>query len=294
MKKLLLVPVLLLSMLTGCNSKEGDNLPVIDLTSWLSDMDFAKGHFFNSDLVLKDYGMMPDYNFVIADCIKENTKDIEGKKVKECNSNALLTYYVTQEHYPFDFCAIYVHEDRIETSAITPYTYNKDKVFQQFYSYKIGAATAAEIVGRAYQRVVEIGDIHVDEREEARIKASPANYFDTVKKSENGAKITVYGSDVTKDVVIQDSNKLFADDLKSLEYTATTESIQPYMNKKLLAYILSDDLYVIYYDTGSTTSTADFEITFDSSLGYKKTLSFKYTVNKEKLQTIIKKMKGEK
>lgn len=292
MKKLLLVPLLMMSMLTGCESKD-PVLPTVTLDQWLSNLEFANGHFFNFEISMRD-GMMPDYNNVIADFIKEETKGIEAKKVKECQSSALLTYYVTQEHYPFDFCAIYVHEDRIETSAITPYTYNKEKVFQQFYSYKIGASLASKIVGRAYDRITEIGQIHDEERAEARSIASPYNYFDKVNASENGAKIVARGDDVTKDIVIQDTNKLFVSDFKALDYVSTTEAISEYSNKELLSYILTDELYVTFYTYSANQDIADFEITVDSSLGYKKNFSFRYLVNKDKVNTLLKKIRGEK
>lgn len=291
MKKILLIPLLAMSILTGCEQKENEpSLPKVTLTEWLSDLGFADGHFFNMDIITQGNPIMPDYNNVMSEYIKGKTKDIEGKKISTPRPRALLTYYVGKEHYPFDFCAIYIHEDRIETSASTPYTYDNKKMHYQHYEYKINAEIAIRIVAKAYQRVEQINQIHKDEIELARAESSPENFFKIVEESSKAPTVTLYGESSTEDITIEDTDKVYLEDLKALEYEPTVYS----GSKMLLTYRPNDDIAMIIYRYTNNKCIADMEISYKSSLGYNKALSFRYYVSEEQVNQLINKIKTNK
>lgn len=289
MKRVLLIPLLMISMLTGCDKNKEEPLPYVSLTEWISDLDFADGHFYNLDLVTKNYGIMPDYNYVVSDNIKTLTKDIEGKETKEYSMAALLTYIVSKEHEPFESCFIYIHEDSIETHALTPF--KNGKVREQNYSYPISSLTAAKIVGGAYQRAMEIVQINKEEEKEAKEQSSPTNFCKKVEESEKGATLTLYGEGTAADIVVQDTNKALLSYFKAMEFTEAT-AYSAY--KRTLTYAIDENLSLTISPNSMGDYLAEFEIKFDSSLGYTKDLKFPYLVAKKQVDAlldIVKKVK---
>ena len=218
MKKLLLIPIIATSLLTGCNNKNA-----ITINEWLDGLDRGSWGLFaireeNGLLIRQDY----DYDFYVAGLIKDNIGDAKSKakNSKDFENDYIMSYSLRRRYKDFSELFVYVYEDKIETSATAYYT-NRNPEHQRF-TYELSEESITTIVDGAKKRRQDVIDQNNKDHDDAKESASINNFFKKADEAETKPAIirrNYYG-------VVDDKEKWqdrpidysFMEDIKGLEY----------------------------------------------------------------------------
>lgn len=150
MKKILLIPVIAVSLLTGCNNKPSYRL--IDINEWFNHYDeTARGTVNITSNPIADR-FEHDYDLYVANLIKENVKDAT---IKKQNAGAfdldyVMTYTLSFKYEVFKDVILFIFKDTIAT-ATSAYDDN-DYEIEQRVIYSVPEENIKAIVDGAKER----------------------------------------------------------------------------------------------------------------------------------------------
>lgn len=117
MKKILLVPLMAISLLVGCNTNEQQEKDTLYTPmDWFKDTDVVE----NDLAFYVDLYKVTDYDKEVSNKLLK-TFDIDfkyPKKVDKIDSYDLMSYTIKKNMGPYTDFTIYIHERSVETRAV--------------------------------------------------------------------------------------------------------------------------------------------------------------------------------
>ncbi len=212
MKKLLLVPIIALSLMTGCDINQPKT---ITLDRWLEnaeDEKLANGWCNLYYKGFKSYDMDADewdYENYVLKTIKENALGNcthKNKRIEE-TGEIFFVYLMQNKQDDADGCFLYVYENHIMT--FTDFFVGK-KYYQQRCYYAYDVEVGKKIIDAAVGRAKEIKDTYKQETALAKQEATIENFL--AKAEEATSFAMTYNNNN-----IEDENRSFLNVLKEKE-----------------------------------------------------------------------------
>ena len=186
MKKLLLIPVIAVSLLTGCDSSS-----TVTINDWFKTINekttWGRYALLNEDDLYE--GDNYDFDLYTANLIKENVKDakIKKKNIKEFDKGFKVSYEAKNSYNEYSEFKVFVYEDKIATSATAYYTDRNPS--NQRVVYELPEDNLKAIIEGAYKRRQDIRDQNNKDHTEARENASINNFFKQADEAETKPSI---------------------------------------------------------------------------------------------------------
>ena len=284
MKKILLVPLMALSLLTGCNAKKEETVKETIYTpyDWLKDTDV----FENELRYYCGYDSSYDYDKVIAEKMLDRF-DIafnHPHKIEEVNANDLFTYTVRKNIEPYTECTFYFHETTVETIAtgkVNNQTVKHCAQYNCYISYMV-----VELIKFASKRTEETEKIRNEEYEAAKEAGSLENFYKGIEESTTNPIARF--SNVTK----EDANHALLEDIKDLFGKYNEKAYGANKGDAFMSYGLNENFMLNFYLDKTEDCIAMLKYKYQSSLHYTDSYEFGYKVSREKVDNLIKKITG--
>lgn len=279
----MLLPLLVMSMLVGCNQNEGKEAETIyTISDWLENTDVFENElsFYVDGYKTTDYDKdvaqkMFDYFLIEHD---------HPKKIDEVDNNDLISYTIKKNMGSYTDFTIFIHETSIETVAKG--TLN-DRMILQCGSYKTYSALATSLfITYASKRNDEIHKITNEEYEAAKEVGTLENFYKQIEESTTNPVATF--SNTSK----EDISHSLLDDIKDLFTTHNKKAYGANRGDAFMSYGLNENFMLRFYLDKTENTIAMLEYTYQSSFGYSYTYDYGYEVSREKVDNIIKKITG--
>ena len=241
MKKLLLVPIIALSLMTGCDINQPKT---ITLDRWLEnaeDEKIANGWCNLYYKGFKSYDMDADewdYENYVLKTIKENVTGNytrKNKRIEDTDSEIFFVYLMQNKQDDADGCFLYVYENHIMT--FTDFFVGKKYYSQRCY-YAYDVEVGKKIIDAAVGRAKEIKDTYKQETALAKQEATIENFL--AKAEETTTFTMTYNNNN-----IEDENRSFLNTLKNKEcLKSPNQEYVPSLNDNntVLTYQLNEHL----------------------------------------------------
>ena len=280
MKKLLLLPVLLMSMLVGCNGKPTEEKETFYTPiDWFKDTDVIENELTFSATM----GGFLDYEKVImntlTDCFDMDFKF--PKKVNDIDYECLMRYSIKKEMGPYTSYTLCIHEKYVEAKAVG--VVNNENVTQCVRYDTYGYGTVRTIVA-AVERGEEIRKIKKEEQDAAKEVCTLENFYSQIEGSTTNPIATF--NDVTK----VDVDHALLNDIKDLFIPNNEEPLYIEDKNYFMSYGLNEDFTLKFYLDYSYKPFGVLEYKYQSSLGYTDSVERSYEVDREKVDSVIKKI----
>lgn len=190
MKKLIILPLMVLPLLTGCNNSQKE--PEFSLEQWLSNITTTTPTYFEVEIynestnknIRRAYG---DYEAKVADIIKENTKSISLKKcgpVKEISEESKsypIRYIIDKNMNYYERLEVRISEDSLLMWAIG---YDENKTYlSEITEYTLPKEDGKKIIEEASKRYEEVDKIANESYAEVWDKTTPENFYAYIENS---------------------------------------------------------------------------------------------------------------
>ena len=280
MKKLMLLPLLVMSMLVGCNEKQEEET-IYTPDVWLKDNDV-----FENDLRYYVGGYTGrDYDYKISAEMMDSFK-IEfkyPKKTNKINQNDLFTYMIKKNVGPYTQCNFYFHETTVETWATG---YVDGKKVEQLLEYNCyGSYGVTRLMLFTINRYKEVNEIQKAEHETATAFNTLENFYKQIEES------TVNPTATFSNLSREDVNHALLDDIKDLEI-GSEKAYSGYGGGAFMSYGINEDFMLRFYLDYEQNPFASLEYKYQSSLNYITSVKYSYKVSREKVDILIKKITG--
>lgn len=283
MKKLLLLPLLVMSMLVGCNengSNDKEEEKIYTPVEWLKDTDEFENEL---QYYIAGGDHSTDYGKAVADKMLDRF-EFEFKhprKIEEVNYNDLFTYIVKKNIEPYTQCTFYFHEYTVQTRAIGRIN---NQQFEQCAEYDCYSSYhIVSLLTFASKRYEETYSIVKGEYDAAKEYAKLDNFYKEIEESTANPIATF--SNVTK----EDVNHALLDDFKDLLRIKDTP-IYSVDRDPFMSYGLNENFMLTFHLGYKDVPVATLEYKFQSSLNFTGSVHSSYEVSREKLDNIIKKI----
>lgn len=239
MKKLLLVPIIALSLMTGCDANQPK---MITLDRWLENADDEKLANGWCNLYYKGFQTYDmdadewDYENYVLKTIKENALGNctrKNKRIEE-TGEIFFVYLLQNKIDDATGCFLYVYENHIMTYS--DFFVGK-KYYQQRCYYEYDTEIGKKIIDTAVGRAKEIKDTYVKETRLAKQEATMENFL--AKAEDTTSFVMTYNNNN-----IEDENRSFLNALKEKECTKSPSQENSYLyDENILAtYKLNEHL----------------------------------------------------
>ena len=280
MKKLLLLPALLMSMLVGCNGKPTEEKETFYTPiDWFKDTDVIENELTFSATM----GGFFDYEKVImntlTDCFDMDFKF--PKKVNDIDYGCLMRYSIKKEMGPYTSYTLCIHEKYVEAKAVG--VVDNENVTQCVRYDTYGYGTVRAIVA-AVERGEEIRKIKKEEQDAAKEVCTLENFYSQIEGSTTNPIATF--NDVTK----VDVDHALLNDIKDLFIPNNEEPLYIEDKNHFMSYGLNEDFTLKFYLDYSYKPFGVLEYKYQSSLGYTDSVERSYEVDREKVDSVIKKI----
>ena len=244
MKKLLLIPLLTVSLLAGCangNSYKPEN---ITLDEWLDGIEKSKNNMYDvyphSSEPTDDDAQPVDWDNFIINTIKENVTSTTPKKRRtrtQRDGEEYLWYLLRNKKRRAEGVMIYVCEDCIVTRADLSYASDN---YAQILEYDLEPSAGKKIIQTAKTRIADVKDSDAYETETAKREGTIENDIERAKVSEADPIIEYQG------MKIKDDKRSFLSDLTFEECKKWTDVFKSEITKSeesyLITYVIDDNL----------------------------------------------------
>ena len=284
MKKILLVPLMAISLLVGCNTnqqEEKEKETIYTPMDWFKDTDVFENELrFNADL-----DVFYDYEKTIANRLLKSF-DIEfkfPKKVDDIDQMDLMTYTIKKEMGPYTNYTIHIHEKCIETEA---YSVANNKRIKQCARYETYGYGVTPLLAFSFNRSQEIAKTQKEEYAAAKEVGILENFYKGIEEATTNPIATF--SNVTK----EDVNHALLDDFKDLINPNNKASFYPDRRDAFMSYGLSEDFMLKFYLDYNENCVAVLTYEFKGSFNDPHTVTNSYSVSRDKVDNIIRKITG--
>ena len=283
MKKLLLIPIIATSLLTGCDFQSA---PEVSLDKWLTDISEDTFTYFT----LSDFGgreaerfSYNDYEYKVADIIKQNTSSLKLRKVKPDVKGAKFHYDISRNIGDYYSLSLLGYENCVFMLLAG----KKDgKYFSKEYDYAISKKDSEAIINGMKDRLYEMEDLYNETNKKAEEDATLDKFYESVSNPEND--VVVYYNDQKT----SDSSLSLLEDIKNLDYQEKTSSYTPNGDEEMY-YGVDEDYMIKLNGNGSLVFYRFFRN--PANPFYRDSLwqvTHNYNVSKDKAQALIEKAKA--
>ena len=232
MKKILLVPIIALSLMTGCDANQPK---AITLDRWLESAEDENSCQGTYRLYDKDWNQLKitidsnDYENYVLKAVKEgaNKATRKNKAIKETGD--IFFVYLLELDNPIEYgaqgCLIYVYENHIMT--FSDFHYNNKYVSQRCY-YEYDTEVGKKVIDTTLARAYEIRDTTQAEEQLAKQEATIQNFL---AKAEETTTFSITYNDKS----IEDENRSFLNALKDKEYALLSADTSTLGDNEVLA-----------------------------------------------------------
>ena len=255
MKKLLLVPIIALSLMTGCDINQPK---MITLDRWLEnaeDEKIANGWCNLYYKGFKSYDMDADewdYENYVLKAIKENVTGNytrKNKRIEDTDSEIFFVYLMQNKQDDADGCFLYVYENHIMT--FTDFFVGKKYYSQRCY-YAYDVEVGKKIIDAAVGRAKEIKDTYKQETALAKQEATIENFL---TKAEEATTFSITYNNKS----VEDENRSFLNALKGKEYRDNTDGTYTLYDSEVLATYQIDEHLLLRLGTENRGSNFNGE-----------------------------------
>lgn len=209
MKKLLLIPIIATSLLTGCDFQEK---PTVSLKEWLTDIEEDAFTYFS---IKDDYkyarSSYRDYEYKVADIIKNNISSMKLQKVTPKVGGDHFIYNLDREIGNHNSLFLLVYENCIIYSANGK---DNDERFDEYAEYSISEKDSKAIFEGVNARFKEMDDIFNNTNAQAEKDTTLDNFYAALEKDKEKAAI-YYGDDKE----VKDASLSLLEDIKDFDFS---------------------------------------------------------------------------
>ena len=281
MKKLMLLPLLIMSTLVGCSPKQEEET-IYTVNDWFDNTDVLE----NELNFYVDISEVHDYDKMVAQRLLK-TFDIDfkyPKKVDKVDGYDLMSYTIKKEMGPYSELTIFIHERSIETRAEG--TRNGLTIEQCVRYDTYGVLGTSLLITYAARRSDTIHNTKEAEHSAAREAGSLENFYKQIEESTTNP--TVRFSTLSK----EDVNHSLLDDIKDLEVGSNKGSGVNLNDNAFMTYGLSENFMLSFYLNNKSKVIGVLEYKYESSFHYTDSVRYCYEVSREKIDNLINKITG--
>ena len=299
MKKLVLLPLMVLPLLTGCNNTQKE--PLFSLEEWLSNITEKESTYFeveiyNEKTERNDRHAYGDYEAKVADIIKENTKSRSLKKcgpIKEISEESKtypIRYIIDKRIGNYERLEVRIDEDNLLMWAIG---YDENRTYlSELTEYNIPKEDGKKLIEEVNKRWKEINDIANESYAEVWDKTTPDNFYSYIEGS------TIKPSIVYNDKETIDTDLSLLNDIKEFVYIEVDYIFDMSDDKGVVNYGIKNDFIVTIGEAWpdnepmvQVTRYYDNPVTSHDPY-YRDECRRTYSVSKEKLKAFMEKVKA--
>ena len=233
MKKILLIPIIATSLLTGCDFQEK---PTVSIKEWLTDIEEDSFSYFHIKENKKDYDRFSfnDYQYKVAEIIKNNISSIRLKKTIPDVKGDGFTYTLDRQIGNYNSLYLMVYENCILLSAQGK---KNDERISQYAEYSISEKDSKAMIEAVTKRFEEMDEFYHATNEKAEEETTLENYYAELSKEGNTAAVYY------DEKVVNDTNLSLLNDIKAFDFTETNKEYNLGTNEK--AYYGIDDNFLM-------------------------------------------------
>ena len=295
MKKLVLLPLMVLPLVTGCNNTQ--KAPLFSLEQWLTNIDQKDPTYFEADIYDKlTRNPYSDIDFKIAEIIKENTKSMSLKKcgpiteIREETKSYPIRYVLDRKMNNYERLEVRIDEENLFMWAIG-YDENKTHL-SEITEYTLPKEDGKKLIEEVDKRWAEVDKIANESYNEVYEKTSPEDFYSYIEGSSTKPSI------IYNDKETMDTDLSLLNDIKKFVYIEVDYIFDMSNDKGVVNYGIKNDFIITigeawpnndpmvqvtrYYDNPAC------HIDYDYMSECRRT----YSVSKEKLKTFMDKVKA--
>lgn len=295
MKKIILLPLMVLPLLTSCNNTQ--KAPLFSLEQWLTNIDQKDPTYFEADIYDKaTRNPYSDVDFKIAEIIKENTKSMSLKKcgpvteIREETKSYPIRYILDRKMNDYERLEVRIDEENLFMWA-TGYDENKTYL-SEITEYTLPKEDGKKLIEEVDKRWAEVDKIANESYNKVYENTSPEDFYTFIEGSTTKPSI-VYNDKETMDT---DLNLL--NDIKEFVYIEVDYIFDMSNDKGVVNYGIKNDFIITigeawpdnnpmvqvtrYYDNPAC------HVDYDYMSECRRT----YSVSKEKLKAFMDKVKA--
>ncbi len=295
MKKIILLPLMVLPLLTGCNNTQ--KAPVFSLNEWLTNIDQKDPTYFEADIYDKTTrNPYSDVDFKIAEIIKENTKSMSLKKcgpiteIREETKSYPIRYIIDRKMNNYDRLEVRIDEENLFMWAVG---YDENKTYlSEITEYTLPKEDGKKLIKEVDKRWAEVDQIANESYNKIYEKTSPEDFYSYIEGS------TTKPSIVYNDKETMDTDFSLLNDIKEFVYIEVDYNFDMSNDEGVVNYGIKNDFIITigeawpdnnpmvqvtrYYD--NPACHIDYE--------YLSECSRSYSVSKEKLKAFMDKVQA--
>lgn len=295
MKKIILLPLMVLPLLTGCSNTQ--KAPLFSLNEWLTNIDQKDPTYFEADIYDKTTrNPYSDVDFKIAEIIKENTKSMSLKKcgpiteIREETKSYPIRYIIDRKMNNYDRLEVRIDEENLFMWAVG---YDENKTYlSEITEYTLPKEDGKKLIEEVDKRWAEVDKIANEAYDKVWEETTPETFYTFIEES------TAEPSIFYNNREIKDTGKSLLNDIKEFTYIEVDYTFPMNNDEGVVNYGIKDD-FIITIGEAWPNNDSMVQVTryYDNpachtDYDYISKCSRSYSVSKEKLKAFMDKVKA--
>lgn len=286
MKKILLVPLMAMSLLTACDFQQATT---ISIKEWLTDINEDAFTYFSLKSESRVFSETPrthfnDYKFKVAEIIKNNISSIRLKKTTPDVEGEGFTYTLDDTRGNYNSLFLMVYENCIHLLAQGK---KGDERISQYAEYSISKKESATMIEAVKARNAEMLEIYNNTNKEAEEETTLDNFYETIGRMERDTTVMYNEKEV------HDFNLTLLEDVKSFDYKEVTDDTFFHPDTTVY-YGLQRDFFIAVSEDKQLVRLTNY---FDNPANpfhrsSPSVVSHTYKVSKDKIDAFVEKAKA--
>lgn len=294
MKKIILLPLMVLPLLTGCNNTQKE--PKFSLEEWLTNIDQKDSTYFEADINGELRNAYGDLDFKIAEIIRNNTKSMSLKKcgpvteIREETKSYPIRYIIDRKMDNYKRLEVRIDEENLFMWA-TGYDENKTYL-SEITEYTLLKEDGKKLIEEVDKRWAEVDKIANESYNEVYEKTTPENFYSYIENS------TTKPSIVYNDKETTDADLSLLNDIKGFTYIEVDYIFNMDDDEGVVNYGIKND-FVITIGESWPNNEPMVQVTryYDNPAGsydpyYRDECRRTYSVSKQKLKAFMEKVQA--
>ena len=214
MKKIILLPLMVLPLLTGCNNTQKE--PKFSLEEWLTNIDQKDPTYFEADINGELRNAYGDLDFKIAEIIRNNTKSMSLKKcepiteIREETKAYPIRYVLDRKMDNYERLEVRIDEENLFMLTIG---YDENKTYlSEITEYTLPKEDGKKLIEEVDKRWAEVDKIANESYDRVWKETTPETFYAFIEES------TTKPSVIYKEKETKDTNHSLLDDIKGFTY----------------------------------------------------------------------------
>lgn len=294
MKKIILLPLMVLPLLTGCNNTQKE--PKFSLEEWLTNIDQKDSTYFEADINGELRNAYGDLDFKIAEIIRNNTKSMSLKKcgpiteIREETKSYPIRYILDRKMSNYGRLEVRIDEENLFMWA-TGYDENKTYL-SEITEYTLPKEDGKKLIEEVDKRWAEVDKIANESYDKVWEETTPETFYTFIEESATEPSI-FYNNREAKD-----TGKSLLNDIKKFTYIEVDYIFSMNNDEGVVNYGIKDD-FIITIGEAWPDNNPMVQVTryYDNPAGsydpyYRDECRRTYSVSKEKLKAFMEKVKA--